>query len=208
MKLKNVVVQIPCLNEEEGIGQVIKQIKKENSNFRIIVYDNGSIDKSVDIVKKNNVEVRHVRKKGKGNVVRQMFSEQIDADYYIMVDGDNTYDISNINFMLNSMIKYNYDNKSTHCGPGDEAINIINIPPKEVSINDADSNFLGENLSARIPPKIYDRNATKPYVENNAPSCKLDKLNTSKKVGLKILARTYGNIYIDSAARINVKRYL
>ncbi len=109
MKLKNVVVQIPCLNEEEGIGQVIKQIKKENSNFRIIVYDNGSIDKSVDIVKKNNVEVRHVRKKGKGNVVRQMFSEQIDADYYIMVDGDNTYDISNINFMLNSMIKYNYD---------------------------------------------------------------------------------------------------
>ena len=52
MKLKNVVVQIPCLNEEEGIGQVIKQIKKENSNFRIIVYDNGSIDKSVDIVKK------------------------------------------------------------------------------------------------------------------------------------------------------------
>ena len=41
---------------------------------------------------------------------------------------------------------------------------------------------------------MYDKNATKPYMENNPPNSKFDKLNTSKKVGLKILARTYGNI--------------
>ncbi len=109
MKTKKVVVQIPCLNEEIGIGKVIKQIKKQNPNFRIIVYDNGSIDNSVDIVKKNKVELRHVKSKGKGNVVKQMFSDQINADYYIMVDGDNTYDITKINEMLKLMEKYNYD---------------------------------------------------------------------------------------------------
>ena len=73
MKTKKVVVQIPCLNEEIGIGKVIKQIKKQNPNFRIIVYDNGSIDNSVDVVKKNKVELRHVKSKGKGMWLNKCF---------------------------------------------------------------------------------------------------------------------------------------
>ena len=63
-------------------------------------------------------------------------------------------------------------------------------------------------MSAKTPPNKSERKATVPYVENNVPSSRFDRSNTSKKVGLKTLARTYGNMYIDSAARINIRRYL
>ena len=106
---KKIVVQIPCLNEEKGISSVIKKIKKLIPKSRIIVYDNGSKDKSVQVAKNNGVEVRFIKKKGKGNVVRSMFSDQIDADYFVMIDGDNTYDVSKLNKMLELMEKFNYD---------------------------------------------------------------------------------------------------
>ncbi len=106
---KKIVVQIPCLNEEAGISDVIKQIKAQLPKSRIIVYDNGSEDKSVQIAKKNGAEVKFISKKGKGNVVRRMFSDQIDADYFVMIDGDNTYDVSKLNKMLELMEQFNYD---------------------------------------------------------------------------------------------------
>ncbi len=109
MKTKKIIVQIPCLNEEVGIGKVISKIKKKIPNSRIIVYDNGSTDESVNISKKKGAEVRFVKKKGKGNVVRQMFSDNLDANFFVMVDGDDTYDVSGIDQMLSKMIKYNLD---------------------------------------------------------------------------------------------------
>lgn len=109
MKSKKIVVQIPCLNEEMGIGNVISKIKKKIPNVRVIVYDNGSTDNSVDISKRKGAEVRFVKKKGKGNVVKQMFSDDLDANFFIMIDGDDTYDVSKINEMLNEMTKYNLD---------------------------------------------------------------------------------------------------
>tara|TARA_B100000900_G_C20488222_1_gene678399 strand:+ start:218 stop:1138 length:921 start_codon:yes stop_codon:yes gene_type:complete len=109
MKFKNVVVQIPCLNEEACIGNVIKKIKKQLPQSKIIVYDNGSRDNSALVSKKHGAIVRHVKRKGKGNVVRQMFSDQINAKYFVMVDGDDTYDVSKLNEILITMDKYNYD---------------------------------------------------------------------------------------------------
>ncbi len=109
MTKNKIVVQIPCLNEEKGISAVINEIKKKLPKSRIIVYDNGSNDNSVNVAKKSGAEVRFVDKKGKGNVVRRMFSDQIEADYFIMIDGDNTYDVSNLNQMMKLMIKFNYD---------------------------------------------------------------------------------------------------
>ncbi len=109
MKSKKILVQIPCLNEEMGIGNVISKIKKKIPNVRVIVYDNGSTDNSVDISKRKGAEVRFVKKKGKGNVVKQMFSDDLDANFFIMIDGDDTYDVSKINEMLNEMNKYNLD---------------------------------------------------------------------------------------------------
>ena len=65
MTKKKIVVQIPCLNEEKGISAVVKKIKKKIPKCRIIVYDNGSDDNSVDVAKKSGAEVRFVDKKGK-----------------------------------------------------------------------------------------------------------------------------------------------
>ena len=109
MNKKTIVVQIPCLNEEKGLPHVIQNIKLKIPRCRIIVYDNGSIDDSIKVSLKAGAEVRHVEKKGKGNVVRCMFSDQIDADYFVMIDGDNTYDVSEIDEMLKLMTKFNYD---------------------------------------------------------------------------------------------------
>ncbi len=109
MSKKTIVVQIPCLNEEKGLPHVIHNIKSKIPRCRIIVYDNGSDDNSVNVARKNGAEVRHVDKKGKGNVVRCMFSDQIEADYFIMIDGDNTYDVSKLDEMVKLMTKFNYD---------------------------------------------------------------------------------------------------
>ena len=90
--MKNkIAVLIPCYNEEKTIEKVIKGIKKELPKAKIYVYDNNSTDKTSKIAKKNGAIVRYEPLQGKGNVIRRMFRE-IDAECYLMVDGDNTYD--------------------------------------------------------------------------------------------------------------------
>ena len=105
----NVVVQIPCLNEESTIGDVVRDFKQKLPNCRIIVYDNNSIDNSILFAKKNGAEIVVVNKKGKGNVVRRMFEDNLDYNYFVMIDADNTYDISNIKKNLNIMKNENLD---------------------------------------------------------------------------------------------------
>ena len=105
----NVVVQIPCLNEESTIGDVVRDFKQKLPKSRIIVYDNNSIDNSIFIAKKNGAEIVVVNKKGKGNVVRRMFEDNLDYKYFVMIDADNTYDISNIKKNLNIMKNESFD---------------------------------------------------------------------------------------------------
>lgn len=83
-------VLIPCYNEEVTIEKVIKDFKNELPDADIYVYDNNSKDKTAEIARANGAIVKHEYKQGKGNVVRSMFYD-IDADIYIMVDGDDTY---------------------------------------------------------------------------------------------------------------------
>ena len=105
----NVVVQIPCLNEESTIGDVVRGFKKKLPKAKVIVYDNNSTDNSVKIAKKYGAEVFLVSKQGKGNVVRRMFEENINANFFIMIDADNTYDIANIKDILKRMQDENFD---------------------------------------------------------------------------------------------------
>ena len=88
--MSKIAVLIPCYNEEVTIEKVIKDFKKELPEADIYVYDNNSKDKTAEIAKANGAIVRHEYKQGKGNVVRSMFYD-IEADLYIMVDGDDTY---------------------------------------------------------------------------------------------------------------------
>lgn len=83
-------VLIPCYNEELTIEKVVLDFKKALPHEDIYVYDNNSTDNSYEIVKKAGAIVKREYRQGKGNVVRSMFRD-IDADCYIMVDGDDTY---------------------------------------------------------------------------------------------------------------------
>ncbi|GAM14279.1 glycosyltransferase family 2 protein [Mesobacillus selenatarsenatis] len=85
-----VAVLLPCYNEEKTIGKVIDDFRKELPHTDIYVYDNNSTDRTFEVATEHGAIVRREPLQGKGNVVRSMFRE-IDADYYIMVDGDDTY---------------------------------------------------------------------------------------------------------------------
>ena len=88
--MKKIAVLIPCYNEELTIEKVVKDFKKELPDADIYVYDNNSKDKTAEIAKNAGAIVKHEYRQGKGNVVRSMFRD-IDADIYVMVDGDDTY---------------------------------------------------------------------------------------------------------------------
>ncbi len=84
------VVLIPCYNEELTIEKIVLNFKKALPNADIYVYDNNSTDNSYEIAKNAGAIVKREYRQGKGNVVRSMFRD-IDADCYILVDGDDTY---------------------------------------------------------------------------------------------------------------------
>lgn len=90
-KKPEIAVLIPCYNEELTIGKVVDDFAKNLPTAKIYVYDNNSADNTVKIAKKHGAIVRHETRQGKGNVVRSMFRE-IEADVYIMADGDDTND--------------------------------------------------------------------------------------------------------------------
>ena len=92
-------VLIPCYNEELTIEKVIKDFKKELPDADIYVYDNNSKDKTAQIAKANGAIVKHEYRQGKGNVVRSMFRD-IDADIYVMVDGDDTYPAEEVHKLI------------------------------------------------------------------------------------------------------------
>lgn len=88
--LDKIAVLIPCYNEAKTIEKVVKDFKIELPEATIYVYDNNSTDETASIAKKAGAIVRHETQQGKGNVIRSMFLD-IDAQCYLMVDGDDTY---------------------------------------------------------------------------------------------------------------------
>ena len=107
MKNKKIAVLIPCYNESKTIEKVVKDYKKELPNADIYVYDNNSSDGTDEIAKNAGAIVKYEYKQGKGNVIRSMFKD-IDADCYLMIDGDDTYSAGN----AKEMCKYILDGKA------------------------------------------------------------------------------------------------
>ncbi len=106
--MDKIAVLIPCYNEEQTIGKVVKDFKRELPEAAIYVYDNNSKDKTALIAKENGAIVKKEYKQGKGNVIRRMFRE-IDAEAYIMVDGDDTYPAENAREMVDMIFNHNAD---------------------------------------------------------------------------------------------------
>ena len=88
--MEKIAVLIPCYNESQTIEKVVKDWKAELPEATIYVYDNNSSDNTAQIARNAGAVVRHEYQQGKGNVIRRMFRE-IDAECYIMIDGDDTY---------------------------------------------------------------------------------------------------------------------
>ncbi|MBR6073439.1 MAG: glycosyltransferase [Bacilli bacterium] len=100
---KKIAVLIPCYNEAPTIEKVVKDYKKALPGADIYVYDNNSTDGTDKIAKKAGAIVRYEYKQGKGNVVRSMFRD-IDADCYLMIDGDDTYPAENAKEMCDYIL--------------------------------------------------------------------------------------------------------
>lgn len=101
---KKIAVLIPCYNESKTIEKVVKDYKKALPDADIYVYDNNSSDDTDKIAKKAGAIVEYEYRQGKGNVIRSMFRD-IDADCYLMIDGDDTYPAENAKEMCNLVLE-------------------------------------------------------------------------------------------------------
>ena len=94
-----IAILIPCFNEELTIGGVVEAFRRQLSQAAIYVNDNNSTDRTVEVASAAGAICRQERNQGKGNVVRRMFAD-IEADVYVLVDGDDTYDATSVHRLI------------------------------------------------------------------------------------------------------------
>jgi glycosyltransferase involved in cell wall biosynthesis len=106
--LDKIAVLIPCYNEEKTVEKVVRDFHNVLPEAVIYVYDNNSSDRTVELAQKAGAVVRHEYQQGKGNVIRRMFRE-IDAQVYVMTDGDDTYPAECAREMVNKVLEHQAD---------------------------------------------------------------------------------------------------
>jgi glycosyltransferase involved in cell wall biosynthesis len=103
-----VAVLVPCFNEEAAVATVVADFRKALPSAKIFVYDNNSSDRTMAVAREAGAQVRSERRQGKGHVVRRMFAD-IDADIYVLVDGDATYDAASAPRMIDTLLNDHLD---------------------------------------------------------------------------------------------------
>ena len=103
-----IAVMVPCFNEEAAVGTVVSDFRKVLPSAEIFVYDNNSSDRTIAVAREAGAQVHSERRQGKGHVVRRMFSD-IDADVYVLVDGDATYDAASAPRMIEALLSGHLD---------------------------------------------------------------------------------------------------
>lgn len=144
LKQLEIAVLVPCYNEEKTVAVVVSQFKKALPGSTVYVFDNNSKDNTVAKAKAAGAVVRNVRYQGKGNVVRRMFAD-VDADIYVMVDGDATYDAMSVDKMIDKLI--------------DEDLDMVVGCRKEDSTNNKNyrpGHRLGNSMLTGFVSKIFD----------------------------------------------------
>lgn len=118
---RTIAVLLPCYNEEAAIAAVIEDFRQVLPSATIYVYDNNSTDKTIEVARRAGATVRSETYQGKGNVVRRMLAD-IDADIYVLADGDATYDTSAAGDLIDALVAGNLDMVvGTRTGGGPEA---------------------------------------------------------------------------------------
>lgn len=105
---KEIAVLIPCYNEEKTIAKVVSEFRQQLPNAKIYVYDNNSTDDTVNQATRAGAIVKYENRQGKGYVVRSMF-QTIEADIYVLIDGDGTYPADKIHELLKPVISGDAD---------------------------------------------------------------------------------------------------
>ena len=108
-----IAVLIPCFNEAVAIGRVIDDFRAALPEARIYVFDNNSTDNTASVAASHGAEVRSEARQGKGNVVRRMFSD-VEADLYVLVDGDGTYDAASAPALVDHLLGNNLESTGSH----------------------------------------------------------------------------------------------
>ena len=108
MSEMNIAAIVPCYNEEVAIPTVIRDLKAAVPGITVYVYDNNSSDRTSQVAAEAGAIVRFEQRKGKGNVVRRAFAD-IDADIYLLIDGDDTYDAAAAPHMIETLLSGPYD---------------------------------------------------------------------------------------------------
>src|SRR6201997_246358 len=103
-----IAVLVPCFNEEAAVATVVGDFARVLPLAKIYVYDNNSTDRTIEVARAAGATVRAERRQGKGHVVRRMFAD-IDADIYVLVDGDATYDASSAPRMIQKLLDEHLD---------------------------------------------------------------------------------------------------
>ena len=162
---ETIAVLVPCYNEAMTIGKVVDDFRETLPEATVYVYDNNSSDETASVARAHGAVVRFEPRQGKGNVVRQMLRD-IDADYYLMVDGDDTYPADAARSLLEPLLNgsadhvvgdrlsngsYGEENKRAFHGLGNELVRrLIKILPEEAEATAQMFDvLLGDNLSGR-----------------------------------------------------------
>jgi len=103
-----IAVLVPCYNEEAAITRVVRDFRAALPGSEIYVYDNLSSDGTAERAREAGAVVRQETRRGKGNVVRRMFAD-VEADIYVLVDGDDTYDAAAAPILLRTLVEGGYD---------------------------------------------------------------------------------------------------
>lgn len=106
--MDKIAVLIPCYNEEQTIEKVIRDVRQALPEAAVYVYDNNSTDRTSELAAEAGALVRREYRQGKGNVIRRMFRE-IDAECYLMIDGDDTYPLDSAEELVSRVLGHNAD---------------------------------------------------------------------------------------------------
>lgn len=106
--MEKIAVLIPCFNEEQTIGKVVRDVKEALPEASVYVYDNNSTDRTAEEAAAAGACIRREPRQGKGNVIRRMFRE-VDAQCYLMIDGDDTYPLDCAGEMVDKVLEQKAD---------------------------------------------------------------------------------------------------
>lgn len=147
---EKIAVLIPCYNEEATISTVIADFKRELPQADIYVYDNNSTDRTYELAVQGGAIVKKEPRQGKGNVIRQMFFD-IEADYYLMVDGDDTYPAEAVHELLAELRSGNADMVI-----GDRLSNGTYFDENKRPFHDFGNNLVKNTITKLYKTKILD----------------------------------------------------